>query len=63
MKKGLALIALLAGLLCGAGFCEERVETLTYAVYPYLPDTEYYQELIERRWAEIEPDIRLVRAE
>ena len=48
---------------CGAGFGEERVETLTYAVYPYLPDTGYYQELIERRWAELEPDIRLVRAE
>ncbi len=26
-------------------------------------DTAYYQELIERQWAELEPDIRLVRAE
>ncbi|MBR4347103.1 MAG: hypothetical protein IKP75_09280 [Oscillospiraceae bacterium] len=44
---------------CGKG----RADTLTYAVYPYLPDTAYYQELIEQRWAEAEPDIGLVRAE
>ncbi len=36
---------------------------MTYAVFPYLPDAGYYRELIERRWAELEPDIRLVRAE
>ena len=38
-------------------------DALTYAVFPYLPDVGYYQELIERRWAELEPDIRLIRAE
>lgn len=57
-----ATVLLLAALwtpCCG----ETTVDTLTYAVYPYLPDAEYYQELIEQRWAEIEPDIRLVRAE
>ena len=44
--------------------CTQRpVDTLTYAVFPYLPDVEYYQEIIETRWAEIEPDIRLVRAD
>ncbi|MBQ1312584.1 MAG: hypothetical protein IIY55_12125 [Blautia sp.] len=42
---------------------EEQIDSLVYAVFPYLPDTEYYQELIEQRWAEIEPDIRLERAE
>ncbi len=63
MKKGFAAAVLLVMLFCVSGLGEERVETLTYAVYPYLPDTEYYQELIEKRWAEIEPDIRLVRAE
>ncbi len=42
---------------------ETAVDSLTYAVYPYLPDAGYYQELIEQRWAEIEPDIRLIRAE
>ena len=45
--------------------CEREgdVDSLTYAVFPYLPDTEYYQELIEKRWSELEPDIKLVRAE
>ncbi len=46
---------------CCAG--EDAVKSLTYAVYPYLPDVGYYQELVERRWAEIEPEIELVRAE
>ena len=41
----------------------KSVDTLTYAIYPYVPDVEYYQEIIEQRWAEIEPDIELVRAE
>ena len=35
---------------------EKRIDFLTYAVFPYLPEAEYYQELIERRWAEVEPD-------
>ena len=48
--------------LHGTVFGEERVDTLTYAVFPYLPDIEYYQELIEERWAKLEPDIELVRA-
>ena len=38
-------------------------DTLTYAVFSYLPDPGYYQEIIERRWAEMEPDIELVRAD
>ena len=46
-----------------ASIAEKRIDSLTYAVFPYLPDAEYYQELIERRWAEVEPDIHLVRAE
>ena len=62
MKKCIAAIVLLLTLFiasCG----NHRVDTLTYAVYPYIPDPGYYQEIIERRWSEIEPDIRLVRAE
>ena len=47
-----------------ASSCRKKQnETLTYAVFPYLPDAEYYQEIIERRWAETEPDVKLVRAE
>lgn len=61
-KICLAALVLLAVLLLTASCGSERVETLTYAVFPYLPDVEYYQELVETRWAEIEPDIKLVRA-
>ena len=63
MKRCAAVIVLLAALLLTGACGGERVDTLTYAVFPYLPDAEYYQELIERRWAELEPDIKLVRAE
>lgn len=38
-------------------------DTLTYTIFPYIPQADHYQEVIERRWAQIEPDIRLVRAE
>ena len=50
-------ILLLGIALHGTVLGEERADTLTYAVFPYLPDMEYYQELIEERWAELEPDI------
>ncbi|MBR1709641.1 MAG: hypothetical protein IJ719_12545 [Clostridia bacterium] len=63
MKKVFAAIAALMTLLCVTSCAEERVDTLTYAVFPYLPDVGYYQEIIERRWAEVEPNIQLVRAE
>lgn len=62
MKKALASVILLFTVFltsCG----RNRADTLTYAVFPYIPDAGYYQEIIERRWAEIEPDIELVRAE
>ena len=62
MKKYIAAIVLfLTVFIATCGY--NRVDTLTYAVYPYIPDAEYYQEIIERRWAEIEPNIKLVRAE
>ena len=63
LKKCVAAVALFAIVLLTAACGEKQTETLTYAVFPYLPDVEYYQELIERRWAELEPDIKLVRAE
>ena len=64
MKKRLMAVVLLAVLLfCAPAGGEEPADTLTYAVYPYLPDAAYYRELIEARWAELEPGIRLVRAE
>ena len=61
--KRLALFILMIMVFCTAAYSEESVDSLTYAVYPYLPDSGYYQELIEARWAEVEPDIKLVRAE
>ena len=62
LKKVFAAALLLGLLVFPAAHGEGRVETLTYAVFPYLPDAGRYQELIERRWAELEPDIRLQRA-
>ena len=62
MKKCILTITLIILLLCSSACDREHVDTLTYAVFPYIPDIEYYQELIEARWAELEPDIKLVRA-
>ena len=39
----------LALLLFASACCEEPIDSLTYAVFPYLPDMGYYQALIERR--------------
>ena len=62
MKKLIAVIFLLISVFLTS--CDKNgVDTLTYAIFPYIPDADYYQEIIERRWAEIEPDIELVRAE
>ncbi len=49
LKKGLTGIILLIIPLCAAGCDQGQVDTLTYAVFPYLPDVEYYQEIIEDR--------------
>ena len=63
MKKAFAVILAWMMLLCVACCAEERVDSLTYAVYPYLPDPGYYRELIERRWAGLHPDIPLIAAD
>lgn len=62
IKKWIAAVVLVL-IAYGTPCSAESVDTLTYAVFPYLPDAAYYQELIEKRWAEIEPDIRLIRAD
>ena len=62
VKRWIAIILLLL-VSSGAACSGETVDALTYAVFPYVPDVEHYQELVESRWAEIEPDIKLVRAE
>lgn len=63
MKKCFVVVILLILALCTVAYCEECVDALTYAVFPYVPDVGYYCDLIERRWAELEPGINLVRAE
>ena len=63
MKRVSTAVMILLMILGMTAYGEERVDTLTYAVYPYLPDPAYYQELIELRWHEVEPDIQLIRAE
>lgn len=63
MKRLTIILCLLVLLFCPVSCLAEPVESLSYAVFPYLPDPAYYQELIERRWAELEPDIPLIRAD
>ena len=63
MKKCFVVVILLILALCTVAYGEECVDALTYAVFPYVPDVGYYCDLIERRWAELEPGINLVRAE
>ena len=62
-KRVLTSIILLITVFLSKACGETPVETLTYAVYPYLPDVGYYQQIIENRWFELEPDIKLIRAE
>ena len=48
MKHVLAAVILLVALVCATACAEARVDSLTYAVFPYVPDAGYYQEIIER---------------
>ena len=45
MKRVSTAVMILLMILGMTAYGEERVDTLTYAVYPYLPDPAYYQEL------------------
>lgn len=63
MKKGFTVFLALMILFITACCAGEGADRLTYAVYPLLPDPAYYQELIERRRAQMEPDLPLIRAE
>ncbi len=63
MKKGFIVFLALIILFITACCAGEGADHLTCAVYPLLPDPAYDQELIERRRAQIEPDLPLVRAE
>ena len=63
MMKRISAMLLILAFLWTPCLGEEAVDTLIYAVFPYLPDAAYYRELIEKRWAEIELNIPLTRAE
>ena len=63
MKRCFTAIFLLIMVFFATACEEKRIDSLTYSVFPYIPDVAYYQEIIENRWAEIEPDIKLIRAE
>ena len=52
MKKAFKVIMTIMSLMLFpymTACATEHVDSLTYAVYPYLPDPGYYQEIIERR--------------
>ncbi len=58
------IVLFLVFLMFSLASCRKKdTDTLTYAIFLYIPQADYYQEIIERRWAQIEPDIRLVRTE
>ncbi len=63
MKKGFTVFPALMILFITACCAGEGADRLNCAVYSFLPDPAYDQELIERRRAEIEPDFPLIRAE
>ena len=63
MKKGFTVFLALMILFITACCAGEGANRLTCAVYPFLPDPAYDQKLIERRWAQMESDLPLVRAE
>lgn len=37
----------------------EKGKTITYSMYPYLPDTAYCAEVLEEEWAKVHPDVKL----
>lgn len=39
--------------------CRPHV-TITYSLYPYLPDVDYYREILEEEWDKLHPDVDLV---
>lgn len=49
MRKVITVLFLFGMLLCGQMCMAETVDSLTYAVFSYLPDCTYYQEIIEAR--------------
>ena len=60
-KAGWSLVpALLSLLVLGVLIlCRPHI-TVTYSLYPYLPDVDYYREILEEEWDKLHPDVDLV---
>lgn len=53
------VIILLTVVMMNAIAAAEESGKLTYSAYPYLPDVNYYAEILAEEWEKLHPDIRL----
>ena len=54
-----AVILLTAAVMVFFRAPSEKGKTITYSMYPYLPDTAYCAEVLEEEWAKVHPDVKL----
>ncbi len=60
-KAGWAIVPVLLSLIVlGVLILFRPHVTVTYSLYPYLPDVDYYRAIIEEEWDQIHPDVDLV---
>ena len=60
MTTGFAAILLLTAVMMNTiTAIAGETSKLTYSVYPYLPDVDYYAEVLEMEWEKLHPDINL----
>lgn len=60
MATGFAAILLLTAVMMNTiTAIAGETSKLTYSVYPYLPDVDYYAEVLEMEWEKLHPDINL----
>ena len=60
-KAGWSIVpALLSLLVLGILILFRPHVTVTYSLYPYLPDADYYREILEEEWNKLHPDVDLV---
>lgn len=55
----LVLLLCLAGCTAANNGKADDSSQITVALFPYLPDVEFYQDIIESRWHDVEPDVKL----
>ena len=54
-----AVIILAAAILFVAVTQCKKDRTVTYSLYPYLPEAGYYSEVLEEEWSKLHPDVTL----